>query len=505
MRYAQSPIAYKGNILSKPSTSFSGNVLKLVTGSAFAQGLGILVAPIVTRLFAPEAFGVAALFVSITAIISVIACLRYELSIMLPKTDEEAANLLAVSLCFVLIITAVTALIIFFAGDIIVRLLNSPELKKYLWLIPIAVFVSGVFLALNYWNSRTKHFGRLSIVRVVSSIGTQATNLGLGFAGYVSGGVLIGANIFGNFISTSLLGGQIWQDNRWLFKESICWKKMVAGFKRHKKFPIFDTWSALLNTISWQLPTLLLAFFFSPIIVGYYALGIRLVRFPMNLIGGAIAQVFFQRASEANISGNLDHVVENVFRTLVKFGLFPLLVLTVIGQDLFMVAFGNTWAEAGFYVQILAPFFFFVFISSPLSTLLRVLEKQQVALYLNIVIFVSRLFCLLIGGYIGNPRIALFLFSISGMLIYGWYSFYILNLSGISWHYGISLLLRNSSYGALGIMILLALKLFSISSIFFLILATLLLLIYEAIVVSKDPNIRIELMSLLPKLRPKVN
>ncbi len=79
-------------------STFSVNTLKLVTGSIFAQGLGVLVVPIVTRLFAPEAFGVAALFASISGIISVVACLRYDLSIMLPKSNEESANLLGVSL-----------------------------------------------------------------------------------------------------------------------------------------------------------------------------------------------------------------------------------------------------------------------------------------------------------------------------------------------------------------------------------------------------------------------
>jgi len=31
--------------------------LKLDTGSAFVQGLGIILAPVIVRLFAPEAFG----------------------------------------------------------------------------------------------------------------------------------------------------------------------------------------------------------------------------------------------------------------------------------------------------------------------------------------------------------------------------------------------------------------------------------------------------------------
>jgi len=417
----------------KPSSSFATNVLKLVTGSVFAQGLGILVAPIVARLFAPEAFGVAALFVSITSIIGVVACLRYQLSIMLPKIDGEAANLLGVSLCSVLIITAVTSLIIFFADDIIVRLLNSPELKKYLWLVPISVFVSGVFLALNYWNSRTKHFGRLSIARIISSVVAQTTKLGAGFAGFVSGGVLIGTSILGQIVSTFVLGSQIWKDDRKLFFSSICWKDMLAGVNRHKKFPLYGTATAILNTASHQLPVWILAFYFSPEIVGFYALGITVLGMPMRLIGDAVAQVFFQKASEAHYrTGNLSKVVAEVFKRLVSLGIFPILLLTLIGEDLFVVVFGQRWAEAGVYMQILGLWIFFQFISSPISTLFAVFEKQHYGLLFNTLLFVTRAASLIIGGMTGDVRFTLFLFASTGVACYGFLCFWLISKAGLS-------------------------------------------------------------------------
>lgn len=418
--------------MSKPSSSFAGNVLKLATGSVFAQGLGVLVAPIVTRLFAPEAFGVAALFVSITGVIGVVACLRYELSIMLPKTDEEAANLLGVSLCFVLIITGISALIIFWVDDDVVRLLNSPELKNYLWLVPIAVFFNGIFLALNYWNSRTKHFGRLSIARVVASVTTQATKLSAGFAGYLSGGVLIATGILGSIVSTFALGWQIWRNDRHLLKVNIRCKRMIAGLKRHKRFPIYSSWSALLNTASQHLPVIILAFYFSPKIVGFYALGRTVLGMPMNLVGGAIAQVFFQKASEAhNRNGNLSKVVEEVFKRLVSLGIFPILLLTLIGEDLFIVAFGARWAEAGVYVQILSLLIFFQFISSPISALVSVLEKQGYGLFINSALFSTRAVSLIIGGMTGDIRFTLFLFTITGVACYGFHCFWLISKAGI--------------------------------------------------------------------------
>ena len=424
-------------------STFAGNILKLVTGSVFAQGIGVLAAPIIARLFAPEAFGVAALFVSITGVIGVVACLRYQLAIMLPKTDEEAANLLGLSLFFVLIITGISAMIIFFAGNVIAKSLSSPELKKYLWLIPAAVFINGIFLALNYWNSRTKHFGRLSVARVISSVVVQITTLGAGFAGFVSSGILIGTAILGKVVSTSVLGGQIWHNDRHLFRASVRWNKMIAGLKRYKEWPIFSTWSGFLNAVSQQLPVWILAFYFSPKIVGFYALGRTVLGVPMSLIGDAVGKVFFQKAAETRSrTGDLPRLVEEVFNRLQSLSIFPILVMTVIGRDLFIVAFGDRWAEAGFYVQIIGFLAFFQFISSPISTLFSVLEKQRSALFFNIILLTTRTVSLICGGLTGDPRIALALFSGSGVIVYAIFTSWILSIAGVSLSKMFKLLLK---------------------------------------------------------------
>ncbi len=142
------------------SSSFTTDVLKLVTGTTFAQVITILASPLLTRLYGPEAFGFLALFTSITSIIGVIACMRYELAIMLPKTDEEAVNLLGLCLLCVAVVSGLTVPALYFGGDVLLSLLRAPGLGPYLIPVPLVVFISGVYLVLNYWNSGTKHFGR---------------------------------------------------------------------------------------------------------------------------------------------------------------------------------------------------------------------------------------------------------------------------------------------------------------------------------------------------------
>jgi O-antigen/teichoic acid export membrane protein len=79
-------------------SDFTKNILKLVSGTFIAQLLTILLAPILTRLYAPEVFGLFTLISSIFGVIALISGGRYEVAILLPKKDEDAANLLILSL-----------------------------------------------------------------------------------------------------------------------------------------------------------------------------------------------------------------------------------------------------------------------------------------------------------------------------------------------------------------------------------------------------------------------
>jgi O-antigen/teichoic acid export membrane protein len=243
--------------------------------------------------------------------------------------------------------------------------------------------------------------------------------LGAGYAGHATAGSMIGASVGGQAIATAVLGAKIWMDDGQMLRGNVSLGRMLSGIKRHRKFPMYSTWSALLNTASWQLPAFLLFRFFSSTVVGYYALGFRVLQMPMDLIGSAIAQVFFQRASEARVHGTLAALVENTLRRLVMIGLFPMLMLTIVGRDLFAVVFGANWAEAGVYTQILSVWAFVWFVSSPISALFSVLEKQELDMLLNVVNFAGRLLALGIGGALHNPRIAMVLFACSGLVTYG--------------------------------------------------------------------------------------
>ena len=352
------------------------------------------------------------------------------------------------------------------------------------------VFVNGIFLALNNWNSRTRLFKRLSLSKVSSSISTTSTQLTLGVVGKPGPGGLVYGSVIGQTVSTLILGAQIWRDDRSRIIKSLNLRKIYEGSIRHYKFPLIDTWSALMNSISWQLPAFLLAYFFSPAIVGFYSLGFRLLQLPMSFIGSSISQVFFQRASRALSEGTLPALVESVFRMLVIIGMFPILILTIIGSDVFTVIFGRAWTEAGVYVQILSLWAFIWFISTPLSTIYVVVEKQHFGFHYNFFNLTTRLLSLVIGGMLGNARIALALFSMSGILVYGYLCLKMMLYSGVKISKPFQIVLSNFIMFIPAGTLIIALKVLGINQILLVVISGLIVCIYYLYILKKDTQVR---------------
>jgi O-antigen/teichoic acid export membrane protein len=410
---------------------FVTDAAKLAGGAILAQALGILVAPILSRLFAPEAFGTAALFSSIVQVIGVFVCLRYERAIMLPEKDEDASSLLVASLFIAGGIALLSAGVTLLLGGAAVRWLQAPDLAPYLWLLPVAVLVYGIGSALRQWNTRTKHFGLLSGAQIASAAGQAAVKLGTGLFGFTVAGSLIGARVLGLALPATGLAWGAWKEHRHRHLQTG-WRRIAGQLWRYRKFPLVSTWSGLLNTLSVQLPILILSAFFVQAVVGFYSFGARMVDLPMILIGTAITQVFYQRASAAKNQGELAQVVRGTYDRLVALGVFPMLVLTVIGPELFGLVFGSEWVEAGVYVQILSLWRFLVFIGSPMSTLFGILERLEVGLAFNVVLMLTRFASLTAGGWAGNARLALALYAASGSVIWLGMILWLLRESGTS-------------------------------------------------------------------------
>lgn len=416
----------------KKDFGFFSDVLKLITGNGFAQLFKTLVSPVISRLYLPEFFGITQNFSSIANILAIISSLRYDQTILLPKKEDEASNQLAVSLFFTGISTPISLILVFLFRDDVAKLLKSPNLSNYLWFVPLYVFALGSFNIFKQWNARKRQFLRLSGAQVASEVVTDGMTVGLGFAGLANSNSMIISRVFGQLVSSLALGFSILKEDGKKMIHDIKWKIMLDGIKKYKKFPLYNIWAAFLSNASLYIPGFLLTGYFSPTVAGYYSLGNNVLRLPVALIANSIGQVFFQRSAKSLHEGRLAQTVLDTYKRLVVFGLFPMLVVTIIGQELFVLVFGAKWAEAGVYSQILSLWTFFVFLVSPLSNLTSVLGKNEMSVLINVIKVITNIGAFVIGGLFGNARLGLWLFSVSGVVTYAAFILWATSASGIA-------------------------------------------------------------------------
>jgi O-antigen/teichoic acid export membrane protein len=215
-----------------------------------------------------------------------------------------------------------------------------------------------------------------------------------------------------------------------------------------------------------------------------------MVTLPMSLIGGAIAQVFFQRAAMAQHEGSLAIIFEDAYSFLIKISLFPLLLLTFIGQYLFVLIFGPSWGEAGFYIQILSVWAVFFFISSPISSILSIAGKQKTGLILSTINLITRIVSIVLGGLLGSPTLSILFFSLSGIVMYGSTGILFMQYAGVPVLKTLKIIGKNLLIFLPAGAIMVIAKILNVTGTMQIIIAALLLVVYCGYLIKTDPKIR---------------
>ena len=365
---------------------FARNVIKLSSSSVFSSLFIFITLPIVTSLFTVSQLGEYQLLVSIITIFGVVASLKYEMAIVLPKDDETAMKVYKLCLYVLLIFCSLICFILFFFNHISTELVNSYSIKDFFWFIPVGIFFFGLFEVVKYGLMRKKLFTEFSLGRLYQVVSTQSSMIVFG---------LINPNIVSLFFSYIIglsTASFIYLKKSFIFtrpKSEDSLKKIAI---KYKKFPIFNSLMVFLNTLSNELPVFFLAQFFSSDKLGLYMLANRLCVIPMNFIGTAIGKVYFQKASEIfniNKQSLLSTYIETT-KKLIFIGSIPFIAILVFSPMLIEIIFGEEWIGSALIMQIISISLFFKFITSPIGTTFTVINKQEIAFYLTLLSLIFR-------------------------------------------------------------------------------------------------------------------
>lgn len=412
----------KGKLKNKP---FLNRVITLVTGTAIGQLIAILALPILTRLYGPESFSVLAVYASTLSLLTVVACLRLEIAIPLPKSERIAAALCVLAVGSVLLFTLLSSLAVIFLPHIFNTLTNN-KISKFLWLIPMGVFAVGMYNALQYWSTRNKKFGLISKTRVTQSLSGTTIKLG---AGYLMGSWTAGL-VFGQLISQGagfLSLGRSLVKNDWYIFKSLKKAHLKLALIRYKNFPKYSTWEAFANTGGIQIPVMLIAYYAVGAEAGFLMISIQLLSAPMSLIGNAVAQVYLSEGAERYHRGELRAFTHKTILNLAKLACIPLLLAAIISPLLMPYVLGEEWGRTGVLISWMAPWFFMQFITSPVSMVLHITDNQKIAFVLQLFGLVLRVGSVVLAANIALDWVVEF-YAVSGLIFYGVYLLVVLGI-----------------------------------------------------------------------------
>lgn len=370
-------------------SEFTRNSIVLIVGTGFSQLIPLLVQPFIRRIFTDEEFGLYAQYLSLVSILAIIAGLKFENSIVIPKSNRAAINLLSGTILVNLMFSILLFIILFLFGEWIFEMIGfSAGLNAYKWLLPISVFLVSFNISVGFWMTRNKEFGKV-VVNKISRRGTEAlSRLGLGISKY-SGGLFIGS-VIGDFVNMLV---SIFQFKKYFPSlKNVTKKGMKTNLSEQSEFPKHSLFPALLSVVTAQLPIFLFTGLFSDAVVGQYSGTREILSAPLVLISVSISQVLYQRLVE-NINQGIpiSTLLKKNMLFLGGLGLFGILVFYPFGVQIFEFIFGDEWTLAGRLSEILVFSFVIKFIVSPLSVTFLATKRLKVMAYWQIGYFLLTL------------------------------------------------------------------------------------------------------------------
>ncbi|MFO0705228.1 MAG: oligosaccharide flippase family protein [Nitrospira sp.] len=407
-----------------------GGVAAISIATVVGQAATVLATPVLTRLYAPNDIGEYAVFASFLGILGTTASLHYELAIPLPRAAKDARLLVLVASLISLALAVLLALAISVGEGVALLSDLGRSLLKMRFMMPFALALTGIGTSLTYYSIRKQSFRRNAGSKVLQAA-TQAITqvlaglLGLGWMGLV-GGQLIGIGLS----ILPLVDPTLLVHRNSVLARSV--KRMIVLGRRYQNFPLLAAPASVLSAVCNNIPALLLAAYFGMSVAGFYGLGMRVLQLPARVFGQSLSQVFLGSAADALRRGELADLVGQVFRALAASSLHVFVPIGLLAHSLFKVLFGAAWGESATYVVLLLPWVMIAFLSTPLSMLVTVMQRQRQDLYFQMGYLVACGLALSVGACVGSARIALTLFGVSGATVLAVKIWWLLGIAGCS-------------------------------------------------------------------------
>lgn len=389
-------------------------IAKILSGTAAAQALSLLLLPVISRIYLPEVYGEFGMTLAAISVISVAVTLQLQQAVIVADRDYAAYGSYALGryLSYIGALATTILAVLYFC-----TYLNYKYSEALLLALAcgLAVAYSCNAQLAQSLIVRNKMFGHIGISAILRVVVLSVIQIG--------GGLLTGESIcllFGYMLGELSVSTYL---KFVLRKKHLEIKKYtIARFRvllrSFKDIAIFGTAQEAMNSASQNIPVLLLGAYFGPAASGYYAFTMRILSAPIQLLGNSVRHVFSQRFSV--IAKDLVGLTKEFRLSSLVLVFSSLIVASLVCPwlpEMFGYLFGDKWMPAGQYGQWLIFWIAFLLANIPATVVIRTLRRQKENFYLNILILALRVCCLVVGGFFLSSTNTVIAFALLGVVL----------------------------------------------------------------------------------------
>lgn len=355
--------------------------------------LPLIVTPILSRLYSPEAFGEWGIFSSVLIIANIGVMLGYENAIV--RTDSDNIANISCVCFFIALLSSTLIYLVFLLGEVceIGFFVKFPS-SALLYLCLITSALTSIF---SNMSNRYERYGIMSIANIVSGSTQALARIMFGsICIVVLNGLIVGTTVSHTIVVVFYVVclSKILNIN---FIKKISFRGIVQQLKQYKQFPCFDAPSSLLAFAAFNLPIIILSSYFSKSEIGCYSMIIQLLLLPMSFIGSAMGRVYYRQLAECKDDVAIRMITGRVLKMTAIISILPLMFIALGGDKVIIMFLGKNWITAGNIALCLALWSFPTILTQPLIPLLRIKNKMNILFFCNLLYFVGGIGIILIS------------------------------------------------------------------------------------------------------------
>ncbi|SHH94697.1 lipopolysaccharide biosynthesis protein [Pollutimonas bauzanensis] len=340
-----------------------------------SRGASVVFTLFLAKFLAPEAFGLMAMIAICYALADALMTSGFGQAIIRQKelTDIDLSTAFFTNLAFSLI----TYLLVFLVAPWAAGFYGQPELVGLIRVTGLVLFVNSLKVVQLALLNRHMDFKSLMRVNSIATVAAGLVAVGMAYAGF---GVW---SLVAQFmVSAAVSTGMLWLSSPWRPGFSFS----IASFKYMFGFGSKLTLESTLNVLYENSYILVIGKLFSPEITGLYYFAKRIRDLIVDQANSAVQQATYPAMA---LIQDDDADLKRMYRLIIQLLFFvitpALLIISLLAQPLFQIAFNERWLPAVPYLQLLCIAGILFPVHTVNFNMLKVKGRTDLILYLGLI------------------------------------------------------------------------------------------------------------------------